>query len=315
MNWSVPCFDDVKKFSLLLNDPSLEGSDCSLANLFLYQKQYDTRICAENGFLFRFYTGNESRGGYGFPIHLKNSVSTLLDAIKLILEDAEKNGRPVKFCMITKNQKNQLEECALKNFPDFHFEWNTNRDDCDYIYGRKNLAELAGKTYHKKKNHVSKFLRTFEGNWEFRLLSLCNVSDDIVRVSEKWLQERLNAGIADDRKILEMELESIKTAVEHKSDFEIEGGVLYTSGKPVAMTLASKISDTVLDVNYEKCLGEAAQNGGYAAINWCFANAAEKFDFFNREEDMGVEGLRKAKLSYHPQKILDKYFGEMHQRW
>lgn len=317
MNWSVLCFEDVKKLSKNINDFSLEGSDCAPVNIFLLQKKYDIRTSIKDGFLFRYYTGNENRTGYGFPIRISEDIQSHKDlraAIEMIVEDAKENNRLVKFCLLTENQKNQIQECARKFFPDLSFEWKTERNDSDYIYSRKNLAELAGKKNQKKKNHVSKFLRKYEGNWEFRSLSNQNVDEDLVGVAESWLSEKLKvsendpASDATKQKHLQMELESIKVAVKNKKELNLAGGVLYAEGKPVAITLASRISDTVLDVHYEKCLSQAAQNGAYAAINWCFANAAEGFDFLNREEDMGIEGLRKSKLSYHPEKLLEKYY-------
>ena len=85
------------------------------------------------------------------------------------------------------------------------------------------------------------------------------------------------------------------------------GGILYVNNIPVAMTIASKISENVCDVHFEKAIGEYAINGAYAAINKMFCERLEQFTFINREEDIGIEGLRKAKMSYRPKIILKKY--------
>ena len=321
MNWSILTLKDFHFLKDCLISQGLEGSDTSLVNIFLLQKKYDTKTAVHNGFLFRYYTGNENRTGYGYPLKLcdnklpdSEKKHTLSEAISAIIEDAKSNGRQIKFCLLTENQKNTLVEVIRSDFPKLIIEWQTNRDDVDYLYSREKLAALQGKTYHKKKNHVSKFLRTYEGNWEFRSLNLCSITEDMILVAEKWLEERL--ALADsgaitltdsEKKVLALENEMIKTALKNKEDFALDGGVLYTNGTPVAMTLASKISDKILDVHFEKCLSEAASSGAYAAINWCFANACESYEFLNREEDMGVEGLRKAKLSYHPDKLLEKF--------
>ncbi len=311
MNWKILNFDDFRFLTANIR-AELFGSDTSLVNLFLLQKKYNIQTCVQDNFLFRYYTGNKNRTGYGFPIPLSENKN-LSDAFNLILNDAKEKNRKLHFCLLTDEQKSSLENWVSENHPQKKCEFSTERDDCDYIYEREKLALLAGKTYHKKKNHVSRFLRTHEGKWEFRLLSLCNIADDIISVSEQWLRQRYEKGgeSTEDSKILEMELESIKLAVSHKEAFNLEGGVLYIGGKPVAMTLASKISDKVLDVHYEKCLEDAAADGAYAAINWCFANACPQYTYLNREEDMGVEGLRKAKLSYHPDILLDKFYGEI----
>lgn len=319
MNWSILTLKDFHCLKDCLLSSDLEGSDTSLVNIFLLQKKYDTKTAIEKGFLFRYYTGAENRTGYGFPLKLcdsklseENKGHTLGEAISLICEDAKSRKRKVKFCLLTESQKNQIDECVKTEFPNLSLEWQTNRDDCDYIYERQKLAALQGKTYHKKKNHVSRFQRIYEGNWEFRSLNLCAISEDMIFVAQKWLEERFASNEIEtseaDKKILLLEHEMIKTALENKEDFALDGGVLYTNGKPVAMTLASRISEKMLDVHFEKCLSEAAANGAYAAINWCFASSADSYEFLNREEDMGVEGLRKAKLSYHPDNLLEKFY-------
>lgn len=310
MNWSVLTLEDFHCLKDCVFSVDLEGSDTSLVNIFLLQKKYDTKTAIHEGFLFRYYTGSENRTGYGFPLKLCDSKKTLKDAVSSIIDDAKENGREVKFCLLSEKQKNELDSVVKSDFPELNLEWQTNRDDCDYIYVREKLASLHGKTYHKKKNHVSRFLRNYEGNWEFRSLNLCSIADDMILVAQKWLEERFaTVEMSDDEKgILNLEHEMIKTALTNREDFSLEGGVLYTEGKPVAMTLASRISDKVLDVHFEKCLSEAAAAGAYAAVNWCFANACDSYELLNREEDMGVEGLRKAKLSYHPDILLEKFY-------
>ena len=310
LNWASLTLTDFHFLKDCLISSNLEGSDASLVNIFLLQKKYDTKTAVQDGYLFRYYTGHENRTGYGFPLKLCSKDCTLSAAVSLIVEDAKVHGRAVKFCLLTESQKNALDEVFRADFPEIEISWQTNRDDCDYIYERKKLADLQGKTYHKKKNHVSRFLRTFDGKWEFRSLSLCNISNDMIFVAQKWLEER-KATVEmseEEQKILNLENEMIKTALENKEDFALEGGVLYTEGKPVAMTLASRLSEKMLDIHFEKCLSEAASNGAYAAVNWCFANACDSYEFLNREEDMGVEGLRKAKLSYHPDNLLEKFY-------
>ena len=307
VDWKILDFYDLKTLRERLDDTSLMGSDSSLINLFLLQKKYNIQICMTEHFLFRKYTGKENRTGYAFPLSMRGFCGDLKEAVGAILKDSEEHGTEARFCLLTETQKNDITSCLAQHFPLLHAEWSTNRDDSDYIYDRELLATLPGKNYHKKKNHVSRFCRIYEGQWEFRSLSLCHIEEDIVSVAESWLREREE----QDDDVLRLELESIKLAVEKKDLFKVEGGVLYVHGKPCAMTLASRISDKTMDVHFEKCLSHAAANGAYAAVNWCFASSCPDFEYFNREEDMGVEGLRKAKISYRPQIILDKYYGRI----
>lgn len=306
--WKTPELQDFKFLSENLKSATLWGSDCSIVNIFLLQKKYNIKIAIKDGIFFRFYTGAENRTGWAFPLALEGTGdSYLAHALELLFGDAKEQENPLRFCLLTEEQKNAVSACIAEHFPQKTARWNTTIDDNDYIYEREKLAALPGKTYHKKKNHVSRFKRIYDGRWEFRSLSLCQISADMLKVARLWAEEH---DAANDR-ILSLELESIRFALEHKDAFALEGGVLYTDGEPCAMTLASKISSSTMDIHFEKCLKTAADNGAYATINWCFASSCPNITWFNREEDMGVEGLRKAKLSYHPQILLSKYYGEI----
>ena len=101
------------------------------------------------------------------------------------------------------------------------------------------------------------------------------------------------------------------------AELEIIGALIRVGEKAVAMSIASEISPGVFDIHFEKCYGEYAFNGGYAAINYLFSGyllEACGAKWINREEDIGIEGLRKAKESYHPDMMLHKYSGILRKR-
>lgn len=290
-----------------LDTSNLYGSDSCIANLFLLQTKYNTELKIKNGILVRYYYGDENRTGYGFPIPIKSaekSSNWLSEAISVLIDDAHSQTRPLSFCLLTQEQKNQLDTCFASDFPQLSADWKTNRDDCDYVYLRENLAELPGSHYQKKRNHISRFKRTYGENWEFKTFPENDIAADILQVSHKWFTEK--RGESDP--ILQLEQQSIELALENAELLGLRGGVLYINGEPAAMTLAAAISDDVVDVIYEKSFGEFEKNGAYAVINQQFARRCQNFLYINREEDMGVEGLRKAKLSYKPTMILDKFY-------
>ncbi len=287
---------------------SLYGSDSCIANLFLLQTKYNTELKIKNGILIRYYYGDENRTGYGFPIPIKSDAKPqnwLENALNIIIQDAGEQNRAVCFCLLTQEQKNQLDECLAQHFPGRVVNWKTNRDDCDYVYLRENLAELPGSHYQKKRNHISRFKRTYGENWEFKAYPENDIAGDILAVSQKWFSEKNG----DEDSILQLEQQSIELALHNSELLGLRGGVLYINGEPAAMTLAAPISSDVVDVIYEKSFGEFEHNGAYAVINQQFARRCQDFLYINREEDMGVEGLRKAKLSYKPTMILDKFYG------
>lgn len=125
-------------------------------------------------------------------------------------------------------------------------------------------------------------------------------------VAGRWLQEHQstpNQALATERK-------SILQALNLWDELELEGMLIMESGEPAAMTVASQISEGVYDIHFEKSYGEYAEFGGFAAINQIFSEYllnGKNAVWINREEDLGSPGLRKAKLSYHPDLILKKY--------
>ncbi len=314
--------DDFKFLIENLKTTDLSGSDTTIANLFLLQKKYNTKFCIAEGIFFRYYHGNRlGRRGYGFPLPLKKTDSDYLTkALKLIEKDASQNNRPIEFCLFTQEQKSKMTSTLHEVFSDRNINWNTDRADSDYLYLQKKLSELPGSEYHKKKNHISKFYRKFENVFSFKKFPENKNGIDMIQVAEKWLEEKkqstkiLNEHAdteTEDLKKLDDEKESIKTAIENAELFGFKGGVLYIDNQPAGMTLASPISSDTLDIIYEKVILSVAKEGGYAAINQLFANTCKDYLYLNREEDLGIEGLRKSKLSYHPDIILDKFYGKV----
>lgn len=306
---------DFKYLSSNLQAQGIFGSDACVANMFLLQKKYNTELKIVQTVLIRYYYGDENRTGYAFPLRIKGNeiqeseeaMHWLKTALEIIFEDAREQNRDVAFCLITQEQKLQLDLCLEKYFPGRRVSWKTNRDDCDYIYLRENLAELTGSLYQKKRNHVSRFNRIYGSNWEFKMYPQNDIAQDILKVSQKWFEEKHG----DEKEVLRLENESIKVALENTEMLGLCGGVLYINGEPAAMTLAAPISADVLDVIYEKAVEEHEKNGAYAIINQQFAKKGPGSLYYNREEDMGIEGLRKAKLSYKPYMILDKFYGRV----
>lgn len=291
---------EISFFQKNLNTSGLIGCDSSISNIFLYKDLYKISWSIKNDILFRQYSSS-GHPKYAFPIPLKTaSPEFLKTALKIIL----KTENPA-LCLITQKQKNEIDECLRNYFPKHKVEWKTDRSESDYVYLQKNLAELNGEILQKKRNHVSKFLRTYENSWEFKIFPQNNIASDILKVEELWYEER-NGSEFDH---LTVEKQIIREAVENAIQMNITGGVLYVNQQPVAMTLASPISNEVLDIHFEKAILPYANNGAYAVINQFFAKTCTDYLYLNREEDLGIEGLRKAKLSYKPEIILDKFSG------
>ncbi len=183
-----------------------------------------------------------------------------------------------------------------------HYNFYEQRDGFDYIYLKENLCELKGKKYHSKRNHISAFKKKY--NYTFESLSDQNTAD-ILACSENWYSENLDK---TDKSLL-AEKKGIETLLNNKEKLGITGGALRVDGKIIAFTLASFINGKTVDIHIEKALKE--YDGAYAVINNEFAKSLnDSVIYINREDDMGNEGLRFAKTSYHPEKMAKKYVCE-----
>ena len=311
INFKAPELSDMFAAMRAVADSGYIGSDAGFANIYLLRKKYSTLIAMQEGFLFRYYNGEGSRRGYAFPL----GADDPRNALDMIVKDAQESGRPLEFCLIDEPRAQILAE----HFGTSTVNFEHNRGDSDYIYSAENLASLSGNNYRKKRNHISKFSRTY-ANFELRSITRENAAEAL-EIEKSWL----NAGIAgepckptcecehyawieysEDEKSRLMEFCAIEEALQHFDELGFKGGLLYVEGKPVGMTLASEITPGVWDIHFEKVIGEYAVNGGYAVINKLFAETLTEARLLNREEDVNIEGLRKAKLSYYPLIILDK---------
>lgn len=344
MSMKFPELSDRIAAAKAVADSGYIGSDASFANIYLLRKKYGTQVALQNGFLFRYYNGQGNRRGYAFPLGEGDVAAALKwivdDAqatgrpLEFCLVD-EPRAHILREYFNT-NRVFETEgisgkECAG---PLLHFE--NNRGDSDYIYSAEGLATLAGNQYRKKRNHISRFNRIY-ANYELREITGVNIAEAL-DVEKRWLKgdsadnagdASENAGAAprepsveqpcdcaeaawaersEDENSRMAEYCAIVEALENFDALQMRGAVLYVEGKPVGMTMASEIAPGAWDIHFEKVIGEYADNGGYAVINKMFAErlVADGAKFINREEDIGLEGLRKAKLSYYPLTILDK---------
>ena len=297
------------------------GSDACFTNVYLLRKKYGTQVALQDGFLFRYYNGQGSRRGYAFPLG-EGDVSA---ALARIVDDARESGRPLEFCLVDEPRAQILQEYfnanAGSNGAESPLHFEENRGDSDYIYSAEGLATLSGNQYRKKRNHISRFTRSYE-QFELRHITPENTSVAL-DLEKQWLksvagetaceptcecEEAARAECSEDEMSRMAEYCAIQEALENFDELGMKGVVLYVGGVPAGMTMASEISPGVWDIHFEKVIDEYAVNGGYAVINKMFAErlVTAGAKFINREEDIGLEGLRKAKLSYYPLTILDK---------
>lgn len=287
LDFYTPTLSDAQWINELTENCGQIGCDISFATTYLWRNKYNIKVCNYKNTLFKSYFNVKNADkveGYSFPV----GELAPKDALAVLLDDAHSRGAKPVIGMLNKTNAEILSHL----YPD-EFDFIEERDSADYIYSRENLALLPGKKFHAKRNHISKFMRN-NPDFCYKPIDSSNIEDAYI-VAHKW-----NMKNSSDNS----ELSAIREALDNFDALSLLGGVLYVASRPVAMTIGSKINSTVCDVNFEKAV---EVDGAYAVINNEFAKAHPEFLQFNREEDLGLEGLRKSKLSYNPDKILMKY--------
>lgn len=170
------------------------------------------------------------------------------------------------------------------------------RDASDYIYRAEDLINLAGKKYHSKRNFVSRFKSSY--NWTYEPLCLKNIHE-VKAFCEYWFEKYSDESGEQEKKVA-------LGALDRFEEIGFDGGILRIDGKVIAFTAGEPINDEVYCVHIEKADTEYV--GAYNVLNQQFLiNTCSSYKLINREEDMGIEGLRKAKESYNPVFIFEKY--------
>ncbi len=184
------------------------------------------------------------------------------------------------------------------------FSITESREDFEYLYETEQLRELSGKKFHSKRNHIRAFTKNYA--WTYESMTKDNIVE-FFDISDHWMKEMQNISGADEGLVVENA--AIKKLLPHMEELGLKGGGIRVDGKLIAFTFGSAINENVFDIHVEKALSD--YRTAYSVINREFiAHELSTFRYVNREDDMGLEGLRRAKLSYHPSILLKKYIVE-----
>ena len=215
-------------------------------------------------------------------------------AVEFILDDAENDGRDFEIFGISPSSAEFISE----NFPGV-FDISLERDTFDYIYNSEDLINLSGKKYQPKRNHISFFMRNT--NWSYERITKENIPE-CLEMSKIWLEGALE----EYRYDLEAELKIIERVFDNYEELGYVGGLLRADGRVIAYTMGEPASKDMFCVHIEKAFSDI--RGAYPMINQQFVkNELSQYKYINREDDTGAENLRKAKLSYYPAILAEKY--------
>jgi len=265
------------------------GSDYTFANLYNWTKIYNIQIARFEDFLI--VRNGDGPYGYLYPV----GVGDVRPAIDAITEECKKFPQRLRLYNLPKEAVDNLE----KLYPG-RFIFEEKRDNFDYIYTRESLMTLSGKKLHGKRNHIARFKQN-NPDWTYEHLTKDNLSD-AWNMNVEWCAANdcaASEGLKD-------EACAVRRAFENFEEEKLTGGLIRVGGKVVAFTMGSPITDDTFDVHIEKAFSDI--QGAYPMINQQFViNGLEGYTYVNREDDVGDPGLRKAKLSYQPAIMYERY--------
>lgn len=296
MNFKSIEIKDKKLIESYLENSTYRGCEYSFMNLALWGKFFGTEYTIVDDIIV-FRSGEEDKKVYYYPVSDDNKKS--MEVLQKLIETVKKEGEVFRIHSVSPKTKAFIEaECPKK------YCFVLDRDSADYIYNREDLMTLKGKKYHGKRNHINRFLNNGK-EWNFEFINKDNMAECIA-MNQEWFKQNKGKDDTVDPDMLK-EQEVLRQAFENFEELGLVGGLIRLEGKVVAFTMGEPLTEDTFVVHFEKAFSDV--EGAYPLINREFVtNACEGYQFINREEDMGVEGLRKAKLSYYPEILLEKYY-------
>lgn len=284
-----PQLSDRKWVQACVQVGHTNGTSYSFGSIFTWGEAYKVEIAEYGGMLLA--RGCDENGRYYVYPSGDGDVRAALEAM---MQDAVDNGSLFCLTQILPENKEELE--AL--YPG-KFQFTYDRDSCEYVYRVSDMADLPGKKYHAKKNHLNAFFRNHTD------ISCDPITEDnlaiCMEIENRWLAEK-----TDEDGSLLMEHRAIELALKHFNELGFSGAILYADGQPVAFTIGESLKNNMFCTHFEKTVPE--YKDAFPVINNGFTKLMlMSYDYVDREEDTGAPGLRKAKLSYHPAFFLDKY--------
>ena len=272
----------------LLEQSDFMGCEYSFANNMAWRRLSDSKITRYKDFYIISAKHKDS-----FSATFPAGSGDYHDVISRLREYAGSIGMPLVITGVTEKTLPVFE----REFPG-EYTADCDPDNSDYIYLAKDLSELKGRKFHQKRNHLARFQQY---NWEYSPLT-CKDFDECIAFSAMTYNNK--NGYDDHSSIVEQF--AIHTFFSYFDELGLMGGVIRIDGKVCAFTIGERLNSNTVCVHIEK--GNTDYQGIYAAINNEFVKrSCENVMYVNREEDLVIEGLRKAKRSYNPVFLLEKY--------
>jgi hypothetical protein len=296
INFKTIEISDKKWIDPLIAAADMRGCHYSFTNLFAWSEIYKYRVAQFEDYLVVKAEGLDRTRVYFYPAG-KGDPKNVIAAM---IQDAVTGGYEFILVGLSNDNMNMLNSL----YPN-KFEYAERRDSFDYVYLLDKLVSVSGDKLSSKRNHINHFKK--DHIWSFEQISSDNISE-CWEMNLEWCKIHgcmYNNELADENC-------AVLRCFDQFVELGLEGGLLRAEGRVIAYTMGDKLNSDTYDIHIEKAFEEIT--GAYQMINHEFAALIQRnhpeIIYVNREEDMGHEGLRKSKLSYHPVKMEEKYLGK-----
>lgn len=256
----------------------IEASELSFTNLFAWREKYGFHYVEENNFLWII-------NKMGEKIYFSQPIGNYKNPdIYISIQSMIKQYKHITIKKSDERFKDYISNSEMS------YILKSVRDDYDYLYDFDSLKFLKGNKNHKKKNHINKFKKDYE--WSYKIYEK-SLKDDMIKICEDWFEDQND------------EYKAIVDVLDHFEMLDCSGGILYIQDKPVAFIIGEMLNNETLVIHFEKAV--AGYHGLYQMVLHQYLLQYENVKYVNREQDLGIPGLRKSKLSYHPIDFVKKY--------
>lgn len=281
---------DKSKIDACLDGNTFRACDFSFTNMYAWNTKFKTQYDIQHKTLFLKFLESDGKVYYMMPI----GPMPINEAIRILQDDAKASNIPFQMKGITVEMWEMINKKMPNQFKHIH-----ERNNDEYIYLSSKLISLSGKKLQSKRNHINRF-KIDNPDWQYFPLTSKKELNECVAMLDEW--ENIKE---DTSRTLQYDYIATRLMLEHFDYLQLTGGAIRVNGKIIAFTIGEKLTEDTFVVHVEKAFGEI--NGAYTIINQQFIeHEASKFKYINREEDMGIEPLRKAKLSYQPDILLEE---------
>ena len=272
-----------------------ENAHLNFTNLYMWREPFNIQWSLHNDVIYmisQWHSKVAALQPIGAEDKMQEAIANIIEWFKT--RDKDKN------VTIGGIERSFVEE--LKKFPNANFEIKANPENFDYVYLADDLINLAGRKYHSKKNHLNSFQKNYP------MANYLPITEKIIPKCREELNRwyELRSPELPNDPFLDLESVAINEVLDNFCDFKIKGGAIELDGRIIAFTFGEQLNTDTAVIHVEKA--DPDIRGAYPAINQGFvANEWSTMKFINREEDMGLDGLRKAKESYKPIKMIEKF--------